>query len=138
MELEFAHGSLHCRTVEPWLLEYRFTGYLEAAAASKIVELRERALATTASIYELHDWWAMAGYESESRRILTEHSLAMRARIPELHILVQSKMVHMGVSVAKIALGNVLNSYLSREEFVGRREHLRQRGPARDSHTASP
>jgi hypothetical protein len=114
---EFPKGELAFEAVGRSVLAFRFRGHLEEAAARKIIELRTAALDTSTSVEEFHDWWGMTSYDSVSRTLLTDDSLERRKLIDHIHLLVLSKLVRMGVSVASIVLGDQIVSYGERRTF---------------------
>ena len=64
------------------------------------------------------DWERMSGYDPECRKSMTSWTLARKADVACVHILVKSKLVAMGVSVANMALGGrTITAYTSRVKF---------------------
>ncbi len=83
--------------------------------AQKIAAVSPAAPATC-----FHDWELMTGYETSCRRDLTAYALANVKRMREVHILVGSKLVAMGVSATSLAFalaGLELRSYTDRDKF---------------------
>lgn len=76
------------------------------------------------------------GYDSGVRIGMTELILRHRRRIASVGVLVKSKLVAMGVSVANLALGGFIKSYNSRSSYeaairvVETDEGWRAAGPA--------
>ena len=134
-EREYERGvlSMEPHPQESWLLRYTFRGYLELAAARQIVAWRADAFADHPVIEEFHDWWDMTGYDSLSRRLLTDHTLAHRARLARVHLLFRSQLVRMGVAAASIPLGRLLVSHASPERFAERLEASLARGAPAES-----
>jgi len=52
-----------------------------------------------------HDWNGVTGYTSEARRVYTVGAKRQTPLVTSAHILIASKLVAMGISVASIALG---------------------------------
>lgn len=115
----------------PWIVATRVQGHFEHAAARKLVELREEVLGDAPVISEFHDWMEMTGYDSASRHDLTRHSFEHRTSIASIHILTVSKIIQMGITVASIALGDMLKSYARREEFEALFASAREAHPPR-------
>ncbi|GAB4198691.1 MAG: hypothetical protein OHK0013_08190 [Sandaracinaceae bacterium] len=110
-------GTLEITTVRPGVVLQRFRGHAMPPMADAIAERLERELARHGRIVVFDDWEEATGYESEVRIKLTAWTQRYLDRIPETHILVRSRLVAMGISVANLALANRLRSYTSRKEF---------------------
>lgn len=66
------------------------------------------------------DWEGMTGYDVDCRREMTKWTMDRKAQIGKVHILVKSKLVAMGVSVANLLLGgDTICSYTDRPKFEG-------------------
>lgn len=110
-------GTLEITTVRPGVVLQRFRGHALAPMADVIAERLEREIARFGSIVVFDDWEEATGYESEVRIRLTAWTQSRLDRIPETHILVRSRLLAMGISVANLAVGNKLRAYTSRAEF---------------------
>lgn len=86
------------------------------AQAQLLVDEVDALLSTASPVHVFLDWSGMASYESESRIMLTKWAWERRARV-SFHILVGSRMVAMGVTVANLALGGLLHDYTRREDL---------------------
>lgn len=62
------------------------------------------------------DWAETTGYDSEVRTLFTQWVATHRNHV-KFHLLVGSKLVSMGVSVANLALGGALTGYTNRPAF---------------------
>ncbi len=100
----------------PGIVLQRVAGKAGVAIARDIGRQLERILERHESIVLFDDFAEMTGYTSEGRIELTEWSKRNWSRIRATHILVGSKLVAMGVSVASIALPG-LRSYDDRARF---------------------
>ncbi|MEZ4297756.1 MAG: hypothetical protein R3B70_22555 [Polyangiaceae bacterium] len=65
----------------------------------------------------LCDWWDLKTYDSPFRVLHHEFIDRYKAKWDHHHVLTRSKMVAMGVSVAKLALGARIKTYNTRAEF---------------------
>lgn len=92
-------------------------GHAQPAAADAIIEQRNRILRECGKIALFDDLELLTGYDSEVRVRLTKWSRDNRPRIVAFHILTQSRLVAMGVTVANLALGGSIRAHLSREGF---------------------
>jgi hypothetical protein len=63
------------------------------------------------------DVYLLENYESALRVQMTRWVDARRATLAELHVLHHSKLVAMGVAVANLALGGIINSHTRRATF---------------------
>jgi hypothetical protein len=64
-----------------------------------------------------HDWYDVTGYDTEARKALTEWNLAHQSSVVQVHMLVKSKVVAMGVSVASVVAGRDFAVYSDRARF---------------------
>lgn len=110
-------GTLEITTMRPGVVLQRFRGHALPPIADAISERLERELVRFGSIVVFDDWEEATGYESEVRIRLTAWTQRHLDRIPETHILVRSRLLAMGISVANLAVGNKLRAYTSRKEF---------------------
>ncbi len=116
------------------------TGYLEKEIVAKITHPVDRLIGQGARPIIFNDWWELSGYDSDARLKLTDWIFWIRGKIVGSHILVRSKIVSMGVSIANLALGGMLTVYTDRQEFTlayhrAMRQSIR---PAPPSGHASP
>ena len=63
-----------------------------------------------AKIQLFQQWWAMTGYDSKSRSLLTQVMVPIIKHYEEITFLLQSRIVQMGVAVANVALEARLQS----------------------------
>lgn len=91
-------------------------GFLDDALAAVVAEEGSRIVAAGQAV-ALHDWWTMSGYASSARGLLTDWMLKHRHSFEAAHILVNSGLVAMGVTVANVALGGFLRASRDREAF---------------------
>lgn len=122
---ESERGRLIIRELSPSVILFIEQGFLEKGFAPHI----ERAMTdmvvrgqrgTKPSIFV--DAEALKGYEPEVQTSATGWIKANRTRIQVQHMLVNSMITRMGLSVASLALGGVIKGHTSREDF----EHAMQ------------
>jgi len=95
----------------------RAGGHVDLDCALHIMRAFDRiASLTLGDLDVLHDWEAVTGYESIVRQELVRWSLEQQ-KPGEVHVLVKSRIVAMGVSVANVALGGKLKVYSERQKF---------------------
>jgi hypothetical protein len=94
-----------------------FAGHLTIELAANLMSDTNRRLAHYSPIYIFNDWWEMKSYDTKARMELTAWAQRIRPRLLGVHLLVRSKLVAMGVSVANIALGSFLLAHAERPDF---------------------
>lgn len=114
---EDAGGALAFSVPYPGVARLRVQGRVSAAMAEQVVLLLEAALRTHERLVVFDDWEALTGYVSEARIRMTDWTRLHQEQIPETHILVGSKIVAMGVTVAAMALRKPLHVYSDRKAF---------------------
>lgn len=100
----------------PGVVQTRATGRVERACIEPLVEVYEIVAAKSAPVVVFHDWEGISGYTSETRQALVEWSMRHDGTVERAHILVGSKLVAMGVSVASLLLPKLV-SYSVRNDF---------------------
>lgn len=79
------------------------TGHLDAESGERIGEAVDEFLRSRPR-HLFFDMGQLQDYHPSVRKHLTQLFLAHRARVLSLHVLARSKLVRMGVSVARLAL----------------------------------
>lgn len=115
------HSFIGSATYELWVcapgvILQRVSGKADVDVAREIARQLEAAIAEFGPITLFDDFAGMTAYTSAGRFELTEWSKKHWAEMKSTHILVASKLVAMGVSVASIALPG-LRSYTERARF---------------------
>lgn len=113
----WSRGELRIRVTDNVVYE-QVTGYLEKDIVAKITAPVDRLIAVGNKPIIFNDWWELTGYDSDARLKLTDWIFWIRGKIIGSHILVRSKIVSMGVSIANLALGGMLTVYTDRAEFA--------------------
>jgi hypothetical protein len=112
-----AEGTLFIsRTVGNVILQ-KFSGRLTMDFVTHILQTIEPRLAPERPLIGFNDWAGMAGYTTEARVALTKWLFTARGPVAEMHVLVRSKLVAMGVSVANLLLGGFVVPYARPERF---------------------
>lgn len=97
----------------------RVVGYLDTPLVPYTMQKTDELTARGVKPTVFNDWWEMTGYDSEARIRLTEwtrSNLALGKTWPS-HVLMRSKIVAMGVTVANMALGGALVVHSDRAVF---------------------
>jgi hypothetical protein len=117
LTLEAGRGRLALWVVPPGFLIFQLVGHGEKSFVDPIVNGFERALAQGALVQMFVDAELMSTYDTALRTEVTAAFLPKRRRIGSLHIVVRSKIVAMGVSVANLALGGLMTVYKDAGSF---------------------
>jgi hypothetical protein len=104
-------------------------GHLDIKMARLIIQVGEP-LYALGPVAGFHDWLEMTGYDSQSRVDLTKWVLSHRQQ-SRLFIGVRSKLVAMGVSVANLALGNLIEVHTSGRMLEVALERVLAESPAK-------
>jgi hypothetical protein len=123
---ETSRGRLTLWTLEQGVLVFQIAAHGDKAFVAPIVAGFERSL-RHAPVQMFVDVELMTAYDTELRTEVTAALARERKRIGCLHILVRSKIVAMGVSVANLALGGIMTIYGSAPPF----HHALQAGLAK-------
>lgn len=100
-------GSIAFWEVGPCIYATEVSGYMTRDMAQLIIARAEPLYSRRGRIYGFHNWFEMENYESSCRVELTAWVLGHRDRTA-LHIGLRSRLVAMGVSVANLALGSLI------------------------------
>lgn len=95
----------------------RATGRGTIEMAEAIERGLRKAMQRCGTVRVFDDWQRVNGYDSRARVSLTQFTRKHKADISETHILVGSKLLAMGISVASLALGRTFQVYSNRARF---------------------
>lgn len=109
-------GEMTISLPKPDIVVCKGVGHLDKIMGRKFLDVVEKVSATNRQFNAFCDWAEMNGYDSEVRNMFTQWVAGNRTRVA-VHILVGSKLVSMGVSVANLALGGSLVGYTNRTSF---------------------
>ena len=68
-------------------------------------------------LHVFSNWELMEGYDSDVRVELTSWALQHRRDFASIHVLVRSRLVAMGISVANVALGGLMRAHTGRADY---------------------
>ncbi len=111
-------GELGLWLLEPGVVIVRLSGHGEAAFSPLIERGILTSLESAPQFWLFFDLYALDSYDSALRVDLTAAIFKQRDRMADFHVLVRSKIVAMGVSVANLALGGRLTSHRERKPFT--------------------
>lgn len=108
---------LTIRRPAPHVELIRCEGYAQREHLDLVIATRNQILSEAGKIAIFDDLEHLRGYDTEVRTRLTTWSRTHYPSIATFHILVQSKLVAMGVSLANAAIGGKIHAHASRQTF---------------------
>jgi hypothetical protein len=119
---EEVYASDKGRVVVRWpakhVLVYIESGFLKAEFAAAINTALDAFVAKAdRPIHVFVDAWDLDGYDSEIRIGASKWLEDNRSHVAKQHMLVRSKLARMGLAVASLMLGGLLQGYTDREAF---------------------
>ena len=119
---ERVYASGAGRVVIRWPAEhvivYVESGFLSAPFADVINEVLDEFVAKAQRpIHVFVDGWDLEGYDSEIRVGASRWLEKNRDRVAKQHMLVRSRLTRMGLAVASLMLGGLLQGYTDRNTF---------------------
>ncbi len=103
-------GTLTFWQLSPHVYATEVRGFMTPEMSDLIIERAEPLYTATGKLHGFHNWLDMSNYDSACRVDLTAWVLRHRGQ-SALHIGLRSRMVAMGVSVANLALGSLIQVY---------------------------
>lgn len=91
----------------------RARGYIDASHMLHLIEYSQAVLREVDTITVFHDWFAVTGYESRARQVMTPWAIRMHPRHTAIHIGVTSQVVRMGISVVALATAAPIETHSS-------------------------
>ena len=113
-------GTIELWEAVPHLYVTRAVGRMESAHADAWIAMADRILERGPRIAGIFDWLGMEAYDSDVRKRLTEWGVRHRKELVEVHIAHSSALVRMGVSVANIALGGMIEPHATRVTLLAK------------------
>lgn len=136
VDLRTDRGHLTMREVAPGVVLTTFSGHGTMPVADALMEGFDGALARHGTIVIFDDWEAAQGYDSEVRLRLTDWTKKHFDSIRSTTVLVRSKILAMGLSVANLALRRPVTVTNDRKSFE--RALMLARSEARSRQRVSP
>jgi len=124
-------GALRSWSPVPTVYVTEFEGHLGVRFVPFIIGVYDRSLVAGERPTSFQDWERMESYDSEARAKLTEWLLRAHQHFTSIDMIVTSRLVAMGVSVANIALGGAISVTRDRAEFDRRMARALARVPAK-------
>ncbi len=112
-------GEIQVAWLRPGVLLVRLRGHFDMKLGRFMLDTAARGLSQQSRIQIFCDWGDATGYDSDVRVTFTSWVAAQSQRA-KLYMLVTSKIVAMGVSVANLALNGALEVFNNRSVFESR------------------
>jgi hypothetical protein len=127
------NGELQLLTPAPHVLVTKFQGALyDEEFVQHVLDATEQIAVTQQRPFIFHDWEGMQLYVTEARTRMTDQAVELSPRVEAFSVLLGSKMVRMGVSMASLRMGGVIQMHTSRIDFEQSvREAVASRQPGR-------
>jgi hypothetical protein len=123
---QWENGRLEASFPAKDVLLFRISGTVPAGGEEHIVTVTDDAIRRIGKIHVFHDWANVASYSPAARKRLTAYVASIKQNLLSTHLLVQSRLVAMGVSVANLLLGGPFQVYAKRGEFEAALSALRR------------
>jgi hypothetical protein len=104
-KLTSKRGEVTVELTPPALLMLTFRGHLDGPLVNDVERELNRHLASRRNVDLFLHAWSLAGYDTEARVVLTNWLSKNRPLLRSVQVLVHSKLVAMGATVASLALG---------------------------------
>ena len=128
MRLDTGRGAIVYWVLAPRLYMTEVRGLMTQPMSQLLMKQAEPLYAIGGKVHGFHNWFAMDNYDSVCRVELTGWVLGHRAQTG-LHIGLRSRMVAMGVAVANLALGSLIQVHNEPRALEEALEALLRRGP---------
>ena len=109
-------GEISLSSPKDGVVVFKVSGHFDKPMGTRIVDTMEQVVSAHRRFHAFCDWAEIVSYDSEVRAMLTQW-VAQHRTHGTYHMLVGSKIISMGVSVANLALGGVLVGYTNRASF---------------------
>jgi len=130
-EASDGRGTLRTYRISSTVYVTRATGHMRGVHGDLFLAYAERMIGgTAAKVFVFHDWLDMTGYEASTRHRITAWATRHIDRFAAIHVALRSKLVAMGVHVANLALGGVVQVH---GDLASLEEALRRVRDARPS-----
>ena len=132
-------GELAVAFRAPAVLVFKYRGYMSAGAVPFVDGCVQRALKAGLRPDLFVDLRELTGYDTEYRVAITQWGRTIKDRVGLFLLLVNSKLIAMGVSVSNMILGGFMTATSRHEQFeAALAESLRKAGVAVAAESAPP
>ncbi len=112
-----ARGELRIVHPAPGLVVFRESGFLTSDFAEHVRRHSDQAAKRAGKIQIFVDAYDLAGYDPEIRNSATSWLKSHMDVVDAQHMLVNSRLTKMGLTVVSLALGGVIKGYHARRAF---------------------
>lgn len=110
-EVRDSRGVTRIYRPQPDVLVSVVAGHFAHAGALRIIQTLDLIGLEHTQLRQWHHWYDMSSFDITSQRDLTTWHVRHRKLIHELNIVCRSQLVLMGVRVANVALGGLIQVY---------------------------
>jgi hypothetical protein len=110
-------GEVVIQEVAPGVISIKLKGHLEVALAGQIMTTIDPILARGLRPHLFFDAEHATGLDTKFRTELTPWHKAIKPLVSGQNVLVRSKILQMAITVANMAMGDLLTAYNKRDEF---------------------
>lgn len=133
---ETAKGSVRVWIPAAGVFVTQASGHIDASLVKRIAEAGDECVRRHKRLLGFHEWSGVRSYDSDARTSFTDWGVRIRREVEQVHFLVASKIVRMGIAVASIVLVGMLVAHDDPAAFerllretVWKRERERQSRP---------
>jgi hypothetical protein len=112
-----ARGEAAVGLIPPAILLFSVRGHWDEPLLRQVVPVADELVRAHRKIRLFFDVEHLAGYDSATRLGMTRWVGDNRPRLRDVHVLVGSKLVAMGTTVANLALGGLMTIHSDRRKF---------------------
>ena len=95
----------------------RVSGHGNVEMVRVLTEQLEKVLAETSPLSLFDDFEALESYDADARALITAWTKDNLAKLRGVHVLVRSRVVAAGISIANVALHGAMRSHTERARF---------------------
>lgn len=128
VRVDTGRGAILYWELAPRVYMTEVRGFMTQPMSQLIMKQAEPLYAIGGKVHGIHNWFGMENYDSVCRVELTSWVLSHRAQTG-LHIGLRSRMVAMGVAVANLALGSLIQVHNEPRALEEALSSLLRRGP---------
>jgi hypothetical protein len=110
-------GEAALGLIPPAIVLFSVQGHWDDPLLRQVIPVADELVRAHPKVDLFFDVERLAGYDSIARVGMTRWVGANRPRLRDVHVLVGSKLVAMGATVANLALGGLMTIHSERREF---------------------
>lgn len=114
---ETAKGSVRVWIPAGGVFVTQASGHIDRSLVQHVVEAGDVCVRQHGTLLGFHEWSGVRSYDSDARTHFTDWGVRIRREVEQVHFLVASKIVRMGIAVASIVLVGMLVAHDDPAEF---------------------